>query len=921
MKVKKWLTLICTITCLFTLVRPVSAQENLIEAVDMASENQIVLTTFSTQKEAFTYFETHRQDEGVGNLTLRQNDKILATDQGIVFFQTEACDTNFEYKDVNNNQNGYLNGCYGTDAAYLSTDYQTSKVTFKIAGVVGKGNLSEVTIVPLQQAGNLSSYTIRDGRLYHQIRQSSSSNQYATLVDLSIAPHYLSGVETVYSYDGHYFYQDASLMLQDYQNKSTSHAINPEEPFYFYYQYLNHRSLSQYSVDDLKSYFQETMGIDQSLGSYRDKDRNSVHDILNQSLYYNEEHSFLDYQSLYGSNAMMMLALSMNESGSGRSSLSFTRNNLFGHAAYDSDVEKNAKRYNQVGSSILSHARSYVSASYLNPKKFQYHGGFFGDKAGGMNVSYASDPYWGEKAASYYASLDEAMGQQDFNRYAIGLVTSYQDLSIKKQPSIESEVLYQTGKLAPQSFVILQKVETNQGYWYQVQSEATQNEDFTYSFSSEVGYVPVESFQAIFNPEKIGSVTLQNVTFDAQEGEFTNGQKQIVVSSFDQQVAYAPQPILPSAIFTGWKNEGQTYVAQYRKIEAIQMKQLPKQNYFPDDRIDLKNGQLEVTYQDKKKEVIDLTTSMVSGFDFKTNGVQQVTVSYGGLTTQYDIEVSAQKMEVRDETIERTKVLLASLDRESLNEQELNELITLKMDLDKTEDFYLKNSDLRKLDGLFKDLCAKQQSLLLQSKDSNFSVSGLSLAVAQSKPGTKSFIKDTIKMSWKQADLTQDEKLKTEKIAAGYHAQILATYHLSLKKNFDMISLDKTISVSVSLPVDLQPRQRVTVWRIQDGNVIQLPTQQSQTKLTFQTDQVGSFVITSRQTVNTYQNEDPIETMTKDQNGLDYPNLLIQAIIALVIMLIFVVVVIVMLLRKNNQRRQQIQHRAKKARQIKEKQQ
>ena len=56
----------------------------------------------------------------------------------------------------------------------------------------------------------------------------------------------------------------------------------------------------------------------------------------------------------------MMLALSMNESASGRSSLSFTRNNLFGHAAYDSDVEANAKRYFKLSSSILSHAKTYV---------------------------------------------------------------------------------------------------------------------------------------------------------------------------------------------------------------------------------------------------------------------------------------------------------------------------------------------------------------------------------------------------------------------------------------------------------------------------------------------------------------------------------------------------------------------------------
>ena len=103
--------------------------------------------------------------------------------------------------------------------------------------------------------------------------------------------------------------------------------------------------MSFYTEAELTDYFQKTLGIDQSIVSYQDRDRNSVHDTLNQSLYYSEEGAFLQAQSLYGSNALMMLALSMNESASGRSSLSFTRNNLFGHAAYDSDVEANAKRY------------------------------------------------------------------------------------------------------------------------------------------------------------------------------------------------------------------------------------------------------------------------------------------------------------------------------------------------------------------------------------------------------------------------------------------------------------------------------------------------------------------------------------------------------------------------------------------------
>ena len=63
----------------------------------------------------------------------------------------------------------------------------------------------------------------------------------------------------------------------------------------------------------------------------------------------------------------------------------------------------------------------YLSNAYMNPSQFQFHGGFFGNKAGGMNVSYASDPYWGEKAAQYFYEMDHAMGDRDHNRYALGI--------------------------------------------------------------------------------------------------------------------------------------------------------------------------------------------------------------------------------------------------------------------------------------------------------------------------------------------------------------------------------------------------------------------------------------------------------------------------------------------------------------------
>lgn len=48
-----------------------------------------------------------------------------------------------------------------------------------------------------------------------------------------------------------------------------------------------------------------------------------------------------------------------------------------------------------------------------------------------MNVSYASDPYWGEKAAQYYYDIDHALQDKDLNQYAIGITGTKKLMSEK----------------------------------------------------------------------------------------------------------------------------------------------------------------------------------------------------------------------------------------------------------------------------------------------------------------------------------------------------------------------------------------------------------------------------------------------------------------------------------------------------------
>ena len=90
----------------------------------------------------------------------------------------------------------------------------------------------------------------------------------------------------------------------------------------------------------------------------------------------------------------------MNESAK-NSARALEKNNLFGLKAYDSH-ENSGEIFATPKDSIIDFAKNYLSRGYVDPAHpYIYAGGFLGNKNKGVNVQYASDPFWGEKAASY----------------------------------------------------------------------------------------------------------------------------------------------------------------------------------------------------------------------------------------------------------------------------------------------------------------------------------------------------------------------------------------------------------------------------------------------------------------------------------------------------------------------------------------
>lgn len=421
--------------------------------------------------------------------------KIVAIKYGIVNFHTKEANENTSFTYENSEKKGYLNGSYGGDGAYLSTSEDGTQVEFMMSGARGYVDLKDVEILNYySQDYSLSHYQVKDGMLFHNICVDPVSDEVYP-IELDETQSYFTD-SLYYSYDGMYFYSSYIDMIEDYRSRSHSHSINENSPYVNYYQYVSHRTQTNYTKDEINQYITQ-LGYSKLPSVYPMEEGASQ--LVDRGNY------FIDYQNTYGANALMMLALSINESDYGTSELAFTKNNVFGHQAYDEDPTKNAQGYASVPESIKTHASKYLNQGYLNVKDSRYYGSFFGNKGSGMNVMYASDPYWGEKAASFYRKIDSSMGGKDAYAYDI-IVMKEKAISFYSEPSVSNEPVYTSDANFLQAITVLEKVEgdavSGNTLWYKVHSDGCFNDDRTqliaqpetYRYETDVWYVPAAYF-------------------------------------------------------------------------------------------------------------------------------------------------------------------------------------------------------------------------------------------------------------------------------------------------------------------------------------------------------------------------------------------------------------------------------------------
>lgn len=265
-----------------------------------------------------------------------------------------------------------------------------------------KYNNRDLRIQPITDVTNPSYYTVKNGVLIHFISTSMSDNGVGTTRNIGVAPSYLKEGKTYYSYDGHYFYDGSNgtaaalrALTKDLQRNSTSASVNPNNPYYNYFNYLPFRSKTSHSAAELNNYINSVTASSSKLrgtGQY-----------------------FINAQERYGVNALLALGVAMNESAMGTSNFAMNNNNLFGINATDDHTSENASKFSSVESCINEFAKYLISKGYSNPADWRDYGGFLGNKEFGANVYYASDPYWSEKAANFAFQIDYGIAKGNIN--------------------------------------------------------------------------------------------------------------------------------------------------------------------------------------------------------------------------------------------------------------------------------------------------------------------------------------------------------------------------------------------------------------------------------------------------------------------------------------------------------------------------
>ena len=479
--------IILFVTFSFTEVDALSAAEvrgrgNVCPSFELANAREDgaleTVACYNSYEEAKQGMNTTAND----NLVIVQGGMIIDAKYALIDYDqnTNAGYTNI-YADVYlSSLLTYVRGGNTDDAVFLGMDSGTGRIKIKVSGVVGYIARYEsegqrinqlYDIIPLSWVRSPSYYQITSSEIIHVTPRNIFGDKSTDSVVIGKKPETVAP-GNYYSYDGIYFYTDFKAMIRDYQSGSVTGSINANNPYYNYYQYLSFRTKTNYNASNLNQFINNRGYGNAKMGNTGD--------------------AFVDAQEKYGVNAALMFSIGIHESGYGTSWIANNKNNLFGLNAVDASPGQSADSFASINDGIYNYAYGWLSYGYLQPGDYRFRGALLGNKQVGLNVKYASDPYWGEKAASYYYALDKAYGFQDYNAYTVAVLNGDYNNTVyamKSPTGYRVSTSYYQYKVKNSAVVVLGETSGpavgGNTTWYQIMSDPTLDNDLEYTGDSK----------------------------------------------------------------------------------------------------------------------------------------------------------------------------------------------------------------------------------------------------------------------------------------------------------------------------------------------------------------------------------------------------------------------------------------------------
>lgn len=401
---------------------------------------------------SYASFDEAKKAATNANQVVTNDGKIVSMSGGLVISAPpEGQSTTYIYADENlKNRTTYV--APDQEMEYLGST--ANYVKANLAGMTVFIPSDEVNLLPYQMVEGRSYYSVVNGDLVHYVY--SQKTKTAPNYVAGIAPSFLTAGQKYYSWDGATFYNEAG------QHVGTA---------YQYFNYLPLRTATNYSAEEIDDFIEYMLKEREKLYNSDPVRYVRYQDIVNKSKLKGLGAPLKAAEAKYRINALFILSIAFNESDYGMSKYAQERNNLFGLNAVDSN-EDLAHTFASPEESIAGLAEKTIIGKYTAlDRTFYANGAVFGNKSVGMNVVYASDPYWGQKNAGYMYRADKYLGSKDYGKYQLGL-TNTPDLNVRSKATASSQKYFTYPKSGMPVAIIGTEMNPADGAtWYKVVSE------------------------------------------------------------------------------------------------------------------------------------------------------------------------------------------------------------------------------------------------------------------------------------------------------------------------------------------------------------------------------------------------------------------------------------------------------------------